>query len=106
MALVLGNDEKDYAIKPEASTPALDTSTWPLLLKNYDKRKFFASYLPCLNYRIHPLTVSPNPQSSSEQVISHQSQQDVPLSSAISNPTYPQASSTLTNHPTLPAMKS
>ncbi|KAF2181792.1 centromere/microtubule binding protein CBF5 [Zopfia rhizophila CBS 207.26] len=27
-------DEK-YIIKPEASTPALDTSDWPLLLKNY-----------------------------------------------------------------------
>ncbi|KAK9813175.1 hypothetical protein WJX72_010125 [[Myrmecia] bisecta] len=27
----------DYLIKPQASTPALDTSKWPLLLKNYDK---------------------------------------------------------------------
>ncbi|KAJ8613094.1 hypothetical protein MRB53_037146 [Persea americana] len=32
-------DEPDYAIKPEAITPALNTSDWPLLLKNYDKRK-------------------------------------------------------------------
>lgn len=39
MALILGNDERDYAIKPEASAPSLDTSTWPLLLKGYDKRK-------------------------------------------------------------------
>jgi len=27
----------DYAIKPEKTTPPLDTSQWPLLLKNYDK---------------------------------------------------------------------
>ncbi|KDR85123.1 hypothetical protein GALMADRAFT_131857 [Galerina marginata CBS 339.88] len=27
----------DYAIKSEKSVPALDTSQWPLLLKNYDK---------------------------------------------------------------------
>lgn len=27
----------DYAIKPESSQPQLDTSNWPLLLKNYDK---------------------------------------------------------------------
>ncbi|RDA93427.1 hypothetical protein CP533_2616 [Ophiocordyceps camponoti-saundersi (nom. inval.)] len=30
-------DEKDYAIKPQPVTPALDTSSWPLLLKNYDR---------------------------------------------------------------------
>lgn len=40
MAMVLANDERDYAIKPEASAPSLDTSTWPLLLKNYDKRAY------------------------------------------------------------------
>ena len=27
----------DYLIKPEKSTPKLDTSKWPLLLKHYDK---------------------------------------------------------------------
>ncbi|KAJ3192624.1 centromere/microtubule-binding protein cbf5 [Irineochytrium annulatum] len=27
----------DYMIKPQSATPALDTSSWPLLLKNYDK---------------------------------------------------------------------
>lgn len=27
----------DYAIKSEKSAPVLDTSQWPLLLKNYDK---------------------------------------------------------------------
>lgn len=29
--------EGDYAIKSEDTTPKLDTSQWPLLLKNYDK---------------------------------------------------------------------
>jgi H/ACA ribonucleoprotein complex subunit 4 len=29
--------EGDYYIKPENKTPTLDTSKWPLLLKNYDK---------------------------------------------------------------------
>lgn len=29
--------EADYSIKPTAVTPAVDTSNWPLLLKNYDK---------------------------------------------------------------------
>ena len=37
-----GGDE-DYSIKPEAVTPAVDTSTWPLLLKNCDKREFLRS---------------------------------------------------------------
>lgn len=27
----------EYAIKPENAQPKLDTSQWPLLLKNYDK---------------------------------------------------------------------
>ncbi|KAH7033507.1 centromere/microtubule-binding protein cbf5 [Microdochium trichocladiopsis] len=30
-------EEKDFTIKPSAVTPALDTSQWPLLLKNYEK---------------------------------------------------------------------
>ncbi|KAI9797508.1 MAG: centromere/microtubule-binding protein cbf5 [Piccolia ochrophora] len=37
MALVIGAGEADYAIKPEAVAPTVDTSQWPLLLKNYDK---------------------------------------------------------------------
>lgn len=32
-AQVQGN----YSIKPETTQPKLDTSQWPLLLKNYDK---------------------------------------------------------------------
>ena len=29
--------EGEYSIKPENVQPVLDTSQWPLLLKNYDK---------------------------------------------------------------------
>ncbi|KUJ19954.1 putative rRNA pseudouridine synthase [Mollisia scopiformis] len=38
MALVVSkkDQEVDYTIRPEAITPAVDTSTWPLLLKNYN----------------------------------------------------------------------
>lgn len=36
MALVATKKDVDYSIKPEAVTPALDTSEWPLLLKNYN----------------------------------------------------------------------
>lgn len=39
MAMVISQKEIDYSIKPEIVTPAVDTSTWPLLLKNYDKRE-------------------------------------------------------------------
>ncbi|EER40827.1 centromere/microtubule binding protein cbf5 [Histoplasma capsulatum H143] len=37
MATVARKMDVDYAIKPEAVTPAIPTSEWPLLLKNYDK---------------------------------------------------------------------
>ncbi|CAH8384147.1 unnamed protein product [Eruca vesicaria subsp. sativa] len=30
-------DNGDYMIKPQSFTPAIDTSQWPLLLKNYDR---------------------------------------------------------------------
>ncbi len=39
MAMVVSQKDIDYSIKPEAAIPAVDTSTWPLLLKNYDKRE-------------------------------------------------------------------
>lgn len=29
--------EPDYSIKSQDTAPAVDTSSWPLLLKNYDK---------------------------------------------------------------------
>uniref|UniRef100_A0A3B0MMZ2 Centromere/microtubule binding protein, putative n=1 Tax=Theileria annulata TaxID=5874 RepID=A0A3B0MMZ2_THEAN len=31
------NNNKVFLIKPEANSPPIDTSNWPLLLKNYDK---------------------------------------------------------------------
>jgi len=31
------NAEEEYSIKPQTTVPSLDTSTWPLLLKNYDR---------------------------------------------------------------------
>ncbi|KAL9014848.1 MAG: hypothetical protein Q9173_000515 [Seirophora scorigena] len=34
---VAKEDEEEFTIKPQASTPAIDTSDWPLLLKNYNK---------------------------------------------------------------------
>ncbi|TLD19811.1 hypothetical protein PspLS_09555 [Pyricularia sp. CBS 133598] len=39
LALARRDEEVDeeFSIKPEQVTPALDTSNWPLLLKNYDK---------------------------------------------------------------------
>ena len=38
MAVVLAKgQEVDYTIKPEAATPVVDTSDWPLLLKDYNK---------------------------------------------------------------------
>ena len=38
MAVVLAKgEEPDYTIKPEATTPVVDTSEWPLLLKNYNR---------------------------------------------------------------------
>ncbi|OJJ96720.1 hypothetical protein ASPACDRAFT_80890 [Aspergillus aculeatus ATCC 16872] len=37
MAVAVAKDEMDYTIKPEASASNIDTSEWPLLLKNYDK---------------------------------------------------------------------
>lgn len=32
-----GNNEDEYMIKPQSVVPTLNTSDWPLLLKNYDK---------------------------------------------------------------------
>lgn len=32
-----GNDDGDFLIKPQSYTPTIDTSEWPILLKNYDR---------------------------------------------------------------------
>lgn len=37
MAIVVAKGQQDLIIKPEAITPNLDASEWPLLLKNYNK---------------------------------------------------------------------
>lgn len=47
MEVVKKTTEEEYTIKPQAVTPALDTSSWPLLLKNYDKREWRRAW-PCL----------------------------------------------------------
>nr|XP_023887117.1 H/ACA ribonucleoprotein complex subunit 4-like [Quercus suber]POE67769.1 h/aca ribonucleoprotein complex subunit 4 [Quercus suber] len=31
------DDHKDFVIKPQSFTPSIDTSQWPILLKNYDR---------------------------------------------------------------------
>jgi H/ACA ribonucleoprotein complex subunit 4 len=36
---VVSKQEDEHIIKPQAVTPAIDTSSWPLLLKNYEKRE-------------------------------------------------------------------
>lgn len=33
-----GAEEEEQIIKPQAVAPAVNTSDWPLLLKNYEKR--------------------------------------------------------------------
>ena len=30
----------EFAIQPQAAAPTIDTSEWPLLLKDYDKREY------------------------------------------------------------------
>lgn len=32
-----GSDSEDFMIKPQSFTPSIDTSQWPILLKNYDR---------------------------------------------------------------------
>lgn len=34
---VAKTSEDEHVIQPQSTTPAADTSDWPLLLKNYDK---------------------------------------------------------------------
>lgn len=43
---VVKAQEEEHVIKPQASKPATDTSDWPLLLKNYDKRTHGLFYPP------------------------------------------------------------
>lgn len=48
------SNENDYVIKSENKTPELDTSEWPLLLKNYDK-------LNVRSYHYTPIPVGNSP---------------------------------------------
>lgn len=41
---VVKKTEEEHIIKPQAVTPAIDTSKWPLLLQNYDKRTSLSSF--------------------------------------------------------------
>jgi H/ACA ribonucleoprotein complex subunit 4 len=44
------SDGADYTIQPSSETPKLDTSNWPLLLKNYDTLNIrTAHYTPIPN---------------------------------------------------------
>ncbi|KAJ3851497.1 putative rRNA pseudouridine synthase [Lentinula lateritia] len=45
----------DYAIKPESATPQLNTSEWPLLLKNYDKLLIRSSHFTPIPSGCSPL---------------------------------------------------
>ncbi|POV97978.1 hypothetical protein PSTT_14726, partial [Puccinia striiformis] len=48
--VALGQTTSDFSIKPASITPRLDTSQWPLLLKNYDKLLIRSSHftpIPC-----------------------------------------------------------
>ncbi|ORX40093.1 centromere/microtubule binding protein cbf5 [Kockovaella imperatae] len=47
--------EGDFAIKSEAVTPTLDTSQWPLLLKNYDKLLVRSSHFTPIPTGVSPL---------------------------------------------------
>ena len=102
MALVKKqHDEDDQIIKPEAVTPALDTSSWPLLLKNWDQRM----KLTRRDFVVDSILIE-YLQSSSAPATSPPSPPAARLSVATLKPTYPPASSTSTNPRTLLPTKS
>jgi hypothetical protein len=59
MAIVKQDEGEELIIKPEAVTPSINTSEWPLLLRNWDQRKhpvliwFEAKTLTPLSTRPH-----------------------------------------------------
>ncbi|KAI9799682.1 MAG: centromere/microtubule-binding protein cbf5 [Sarcosagium campestre] len=55
MALVPVSSDVDFSIKPEATAPAIDTSEWPLLLKNYDKLLVRTSHFTPIPHGCTPL---------------------------------------------------
>ena len=73
----------EFTIKPEAVVPAVDTSEWPLLLRNYDQ---------CTSLSHHPFIprvaiANDRRQYSFVPVTLHPFLVDALLSSATSNPT-------------------
>ncbi|KAK1504183.1 centromere/microtubule-binding protein cbf5 [Colletotrichum tamarilloi] len=59
MEIVKHGEEEEFAIKPQASVPHLDTSSWPLLLKNYDKRKLLTVLVRTGHFTPIPAGCSP-----------------------------------------------
>ena len=53
-----GKEEKNskYVIQPESTSKAIDTSNWPLLLKNYDKLNVRTGHYTPLPYGCSPLS--------------------------------------------------
>lgn len=51
-------DNEEHVIKPQSTTPVTDTSDWPLLLKNYDKRAHSSQLLP-IQYATDPVPLTP-----------------------------------------------
>jgi hypothetical protein len=50
-------DSEEYTIKPDNSTPSIDDSQWPLLLKNYNKRKSLFTLAVQSHARLFKLTM-------------------------------------------------
>ncbi|ODQ55684.1 putative rRNA pseudouridine synthase [Saitoella complicata NRRL Y-17804] len=55
MSTVEQQESKDYAIVPEKNTASVDTSTWPLLLKNYDKLQVRTGHFTPIPHGCAPL---------------------------------------------------
>lgn len=89
--------EGDYAIKSESSQPKLDTSQWPLLLKNYDKLLIRSSHFTPI-----PSGSSPLKRDISSYIKYFFSLLFVRISPFFAGP----VSSTWTNHLTRPRMRS
>jgi hypothetical protein len=56
MAVALSKENADFSIKPEAITPSIPTSEWPLLLKNYDKRETILHNCGCTIHNFREFT--------------------------------------------------
>ena len=86
----------DYTIKSEKSAPALDTSQWPLLLKNYDKLLVRSSHFTPIPSGCSPLK---------RDISSYIKYAPSPSVCSLINCLIGRVSSTLTNLPTLLLMR-